>query len=320
MTKQSAASAAPVERTGARKLRKMAQRFEPYALLAAPLILMALFFFYPILYNFLLSFQSLSLFELRRGGDWVGLQNFSRVLTDPLTALSLKNTVVYLTASTVVLRLIIGLGLALLINATVLRRWKLSGLARSLLILPWVTPPVVAVAAWKWLLEPRYGAANQILIQLGIVDEGIPFFFDTSTVWGSIIAIVVWHGLPLVTVSILAGLQSIPQELYEAARVDGATRLHTFRYITLPLLAPVLAILGLLTTIWTYNNFVFVWVATGGGPGDYTQILATQLYTEAFINYRFGVGASIGVLMSLIMAVFAILYFQFVFKKRMNQT
>lgn len=224
-----------------------------------------------------------------------------------------------MTASTVVLRLVMGLGLALLINASVLHRWKLSGIARTLLIIPWVTPPVVAVAAWQWLLEPRYGAVNQLLVGWGILDEGIPFFFDTSTVWGSIIAIVVWNGLPLVTVSILAGLQAIPEELYEAARVDGASKMHAFRYITLPLLAPVLAVVGLLTTIWTYNNFAIVWLATGGGPGNYTEILATQLYTEAFTNYRFGTGAAVGVIMSLIMALFAILYFQFVFKKRMNQ-
>ena len=211
------------------------------------------------------------------------------------------------------------MGFALLLNAPVLRRWRLMGLARSLTLIPWVTPPVVAVAAWKWLLHPRYGAINQILFDLRIIDNGIPFLVKASTVWGAIIAIIVWRELPFVIISLLAGLQSIPSDLYEAATVDGASPLQVFRHITLPLLKPVIVIITMLTTIWTYNNFVYVWLTTQGGPGNYTQVLATQMYTEAFTNYRLGYGASVGVLMSLIMLIFAIVYFLTIFKQSVGQ-
>jgi len=125
--------------------------------------------------------------------------------------------------------------------------------------------------------------------------------------------------LPFVIISVLAGLQAIPGEIIEAARVDGATRLHIFRFVTLPLLAPVLLTVGWLTTIWTYNNFVFVWLTTRGGPGNFTQVLGTQLYNAAFIDYDFGKGAAVGVLMTLVMVIFSTLYYTFIFKGRVGQ-
>ncbi len=301
------------------KTSKRYAQFEPYVLLLPAFIILAGFFLYPFLYNIGLSFQKISLFQLAKGGEWVGLENFKELLKDPLTHLTLKNTVVWLTIATVGLRLILGMGFALLLNTSVLRRWHLQGLARSLTLIPWVTPPVVAVAAWKWLLHPRYGAINQILYDLRIIDSGIPFLVKASTVWGAVVTIIVWRELPFVIISLLAGLQSIPNELYEAARVDGASARQIFRHVTLPTLRPILVIVIMLTTIWTYNNFVYVWLTTQGGPGNFTQVLATQMYTEAFVNYRLGYGASVGVLMSFIMAIFAIVYFFTLFRRNVDR-
>lgn len=302
------------------KRYRLATRIEPYGLLLPALLVLTLFFLWPAVYNFLLSFRSISLFELTKGGEWVGLDNFIELATDPLARLALKNTVFWLTAMTVGLRLVLGLALALLLNSAALQRWHLSGLARSLVLVPWVTPPVVAVAAWKWLLHPRYGAINQLLVGSGLIDDGIPFLMKTSTVWWAIAAVIVWRELPFVVISVLAGLQAIPVELYDAARVDGASALRLFWHITLPLLRPVLVVIVLLTTIWTYNNFVYVWLMTHGGPGNYTQVLATEMYTEAFTNYRLGYGATVGVLMSVTMLIFALLYFVAVFKKSVGET
>lgn len=287
-------------------------------LLLPALAVLAVFFVAPAVSNVVLAFQDVTLFQLGVGGAWVGLANFVSVLTDDLTALALRNTVLLLTAGTVLPRLALGLGLALLLNARVIRRWRLAGLSRALLIIPWATPPVVAVAAWKWLLHPRFGVANQIAVELGVLDQGIPWLLQTSTVWLGIIATVTWQGLPFVAISMLAGLQAIPREVYEAAQVDGASGWQTLRHVTLPLLAPVTVVIALLTTIWTYNNFVYVWLLTGGGPGDYTQVLATQLYTEAFVNYDFGKGAAIGVLMTAIMVLFSVVYFRFVVSARVR--
>ena len=119
----------------------------------------------------------------------------------------------------------------------------------------------------------------------------------------------VWRELPFVVITFLAALQSIPTELRDAARIDGANKWQIQTRIVLPLLKPVIAVVTLLTTIWTFNNFVYVWLATRGGPGDYTQVLATQMYSTSFVDYRMGEGAAIGVLMSLIMFVFALVYF-----------
>ena len=287
---------------------------EPYALLAPALGVLALFFFIPALVNIALSFFKVSIFELGRGGEWVGLSNYSRLLQDPLTWLALKNTIFWLTIASVGLRLGFGLMLALLLNAPTFKRWHLSGLARSLVLIPWVTPPVVAVAAWQWLLQARYGVINQLAIEWGLLDDGIPFLVRSSTVWWAIITIIVWRELPFVVITLLAGLQSMPEEIYEAARIDGAAEWQLLRHITLPLLRPVLAVVTLLTTIWTFNNFLYVWLTTRGGPGESTQVLATQMYTEAFVNYKLGYGASIGIFMSIIMLVFSILYVNTTFK------
>ena len=292
-------------------------RLVPYLLIAPALLILVLLFLGPALYNFVLSLQEVSFFELARGGTWVGFQNYAKIFRDPTTRLALFNTLFWLTTVTVLFRLFVGMGLALLVNAPVLGKYRLSALARSLLLLPWVTPPVVAVAAWQWILHPRYGAVNQLLVQSGTVYEGIPFFAQTSTVWWALVAMIVWREVPFVAISFLAGLQSIPAELYEAARIDGASGLKVFRFITLPLMIPVIGVVGLLSVIWTFNNFLYVWLATRGGPGTYTQVLATHLYTEAFFNYRMGTGAAIGVLMSLLMTLFALVYFRFVLRGRL---
>ncbi len=297
-----------------RSFHRRRKQLEPYTLLLPALGILALFFFSPAVVNIVLSFFSVSLFELGRGGQWVGLSNFSRLLQDPLTWLALKNTVFWLTLATVGFRLFFGLVLALLLNSSVFKRWHISGLARSLVLIPWVTPPVVAVAAWQWLLQARYGVINQIGIELGILNDGIPFLVRSSTVWWAIVTIIVWRELPFVVIALLAGLQSMPEEIYEAARIDGATEWRLLRHITLPLLRPVLAVVTLLTTIWSFNNFLYVWLTTRGGPGKSTQVLATQMYMEAFVNYKLGYGASVGVLMSIIMLLFSIVYVNVTFK------
>lgn len=299
-------------RVGARWLG----RLRPYALVLPAMAVLGLFFAAPAVYNIALSFQRVSLFELGEGGSWVGLANFSELLRDAKTFDALWNTTFWLTGVTVVARLVLGLALALLLNASVFSRWHLTGLTRSLLLLPWVTPQVVAVAAWSWLLEPRFGVINQVLLNLGVIDQRQAFLAKTSTVWPAIDVILVWRELPFVVIAFLAGLQSIPTDLKEAARVDGATEWRVLRSVTLPLLKPVIAVVALLTTIWTFNNFVYVWLTTRGGPGDFTQVLATRVYSAAFIDYRFGMAAAIGVFMSVIMLLFAIGYFFVVFRER----
>ncbi len=293
---------------------------EPYALVLPAMLVLAFFFAGPALYNIALSFQNVSLFDLGQSNQWVGFANFAAVLTGGGLAAAFFNTAVMQTLVTVVLRLVFGLGLAILLNAEVFKRWRLGWLVRSLVLVPFVTPPVVAVAAWKWLLDPRYGAVNQLLLSLGLIERGIPFLSRTSTVWGAIEAMLIWRELPFVIITFLAAMQSIPKELKESARIDGASEFQIHMRIVLPMLKPVIAVVALLTTIWTFNNFVYVWLATRGGPGDYTQVLATKMYTVSFVDYRVGEGAAIGVLISVIMFAFALGYLALLSRKGKGAT
>jgi multiple sugar transport system permease protein len=285
-----------------------AVRRQPYVLLTPALLVMALLFLFPAIYNVILAFQKLTPYDAPGDAVWVGLQNFREVFTDPQTGRSAFNTVFWLTAVTVAIRLVAGMALALLLQSPVLERWKVRGVCRTLVLVPWMIPPVVAVASWKWLLDANSGVVNQILVQSGLVDNGIPFLAQPSTVWWSIVTILVWRELPFVVIVLMAGLQGIPKEQYEAASLDAVNRWQSFRYITVPNLRPVLTVIVLITVIQTFNNFVYVWLSTGGGPGTYTQVLATQLYSAAFVSNSLGEGAAIGLIMSAVMAVFALIY------------
>lgn len=291
------------------------ERLQPYLLTTPALVIVALLFLFPSIYNVVLAFQSLSPFQAPGDADWVGWRNFSRVIADPQFGGAAFNTVFWLTLVTVVLRLIFGIALALALHSPILRRWKVRGLARTMALLPWMVPPVVAVAAWRWILDGNSGVLNQTLESLGLIDSGIPFLAQTSTVWWSVIAIIVWRELPFAVMVLLAGLQSIPDEQYEAASLDGAARWRQFLSVTLPNLRPVLTVVVLVTVIATFNNFVYVWLTTGGGPGAYTAVLATELYSTAFFANNLGGAAAIGLIMTAIMAVFAVLYMRATFKE-----
>ena len=268
------------------------------------------FYLYPTLYNVELSFTDITLLKLRTGGDPVGFRNYRDFLSSSGFLEIAINTVVWLTAASVVLRLLLGLLFALLLHSRFLQNVRLTTIARLALLVPWATPPVVAVIAWRWLFDPNHGAVNSLLLSTGLVSDPIAFLADLQTVWPSIVTIIVWNTTPLVAVSLLAALQTIPEELNEAAAIDGATRWQQFRFVTLPYLMPTLSVLGLMSVIWTFNNFVYVWLATGAGPGTYTNVLATEIYIKAFIDLRVGYSSAIGVVMAIVMALFGALYFR----------
>jgi multiple sugar transport system permease protein len=285
-------------------------RRQPLLLTAPALVVIAVLFLFPAVYNIILSFQKLSPYQSPGDAIWVGLSNFTAVFTNQQTPVAAWNTAFWLTALTVIIRLVLGMGIALLLQSDVLARWKLRGVCRTAVLVPWMVPPVVAVACWKWILDANTGVLNQVLVGLGITHQGTAFLADTSTVWWSVIAIVVWRELPFVVIVLMAGLQSIPREQYEAASLDSAGTWKSFLHVTIPNLRPVITVVVIITVIQTFNNFVYVWLTTGGGPGTYTQVLATQLYSAAFINNNLGQGAAIGIVMSAVMAIFAIVYFR----------
>ncbi|MBI3503572.1 MAG: sugar ABC transporter permease [Proteobacteria bacterium] len=269
---------------------------------------LAAFYVYPTIFNIETSLTDLGIFTLRRGGSWIGLENYAELLTSPDFRRVLFNTVIWLTFVGVSARILLGLGLAFLLNSEALRRWHLTTPARLLLIVPWATPPVVAIIVWRWMLDPRVGSINHALVALGIIDQPIPFLSDAHWVWPSIILIITWNTLPLVTLTFLASLQSLSSELIEAAEIDGASRFQILRYIYLPHLKPAIIVMVLMSTFWTFNNFIYVWLTTGAGPGLYTNVMATEIYIKGFIDGRLGYSAAAGVIMATIMTMFGLLY------------
>lgn len=269
---------------------------------------LAAFYVYPTIFNIETSLTDLGIFTLRRGGDWIGIANYVELLTSPDFRRVLFNTVIWLTVVGVTVRILLGLALAFLLNSQTLRRWRLTTPARLLLIVPWATPPVVAIIVWRWILDPRVGSANDLLMWLGVVGQPIPFLSDAHWVWPAIILIITWNTLPLVTLTFLASLQSLSNELVEAAEIDGASRLQIMRYIYLPHLKPAIIVMVLMSTFWTFNNFIYVWLTTGAGPGLYTNVMATEIYIKGFIDGRLGYSAAAGVVMATLMTAFGLVY------------
>ena len=277
------------------------------------------FYVYPTLFNLETSLTDLSLFGLRRGGEWVGVENYAELFASGDFRRVMWNTIVWLTLIGVSVRIVLGLALAFLLDSATLRRWRLQTLARVLLIVPWATPPVVAIVVWRWLLDPRVGSINAALIALGIVDQPIAFLATREWVWPAILTIITWNTLPLVTLTFLASLQSLPDELVEAARIDGANRMQLVRHVYLPHLRPAIVVMVLMSTFWTFNNFVYVWLTTGAGPGLYTNVMATEVYIQAFINGRFGFSSATGVVMATIMTVFGLIYLRLIARDALEE-
>lgn len=251
---------------------------------------LSLTFFYPMLYQFLLSFEEHTLYTAEP--FFVGLRNYVIVLQDPLFFVALKNALLW-TALSVAFQIILGLFAALLLNIP-RRGYRVF---RNLSLIPFVLPPVAIAVTWKWLYNPLYGLINYLVTLFG--GEPVNFLGRNLALY-SVSWVNIWKAFPFYALFILAGLQSIPQEIHEAARIDGATSFAIFRYITLPLIRPLLFVMALFATVWTFNYFDLIYSMTQGGPGHTTEILATLAYKTVFLKLRFDHAATLGVFMFLV--------------------
>jgi multiple sugar transport system permease protein len=297
----------------------MRSRLFIFAMLAPSFTLLVLFYAYPIFKNLSMSFTDLSLLGMSRGGNWVGLENYREIMRSGDFGHILFNTLIWLTVTSVAIRLLLGLGIAVLLNSGALKRLRMQTIARLGLLIPWATPPIVAVVIWRWLLDPQ-GAVNRAMVGLGILDQPVAFFANVRTVWPAIVTIMVWNTVPLIALSLLSSLQGVPEELYEAAELEGANQWQVFRYITLPFLMPAILVLGLMSVFWSFNNFVYVWLATGAGPGTLTNVLATEVYIKAFVDFRLGYSSAIGMVMALVMAIFGAVYLRLVARRQLEES
>ncbi|XSC45582.1 carbohydrate ABC transporter permease [Bradyrhizobium sp. RDT10] len=271
-------------------------------LLLPAMLLLAGLTLYPVLYGVWLSLHHKHSFFPQQ--SWAGLENYWFLITDPEFSESVWRGVVY-SVSTITLQIIIGVGAALALN----QHFPGRSLVRGIVLFPYVIPTVVAVILWKWLLNNQFGLINYGMVMLGLTDEPINWMGRTY-IMTSLILISVWQFFPFVVLAVLARLQTIPTELYEAARVDGAGALSRFFHVTLPQLASVLFIVVLLRTIWMFTKFDTVWLLTqGGGAEKYIRTLPVYAYLRAFHYYEAGTGAAASVVMFLLLVVFAAVYF-----------
>lgn len=275
----------------------------PYLSILPVLAVLTAILLYPLLQVIVMSFRAVDLARPVPGQPFIGFDNYAEMLSRPQFWQSLTVTAIY-TVSVVVLTSLGGLAIAQLLNA----RFRGRALARTLLILPWALPPVVTGLVWSWMFDYQFGVINYALRWLHLVDKSLNFIVSPDLALPAVICATTWKTLPLATIILLAGLQSISAELYEAAEIDGASPLHRYRYVTLPGLRPVLGLLLLLETLWNFKSFTYIYMMTGGGPGRSTEVLVVNAYFEAFQFYKFGLAASIGIIILIICLVISVLY------------
>jgi multiple sugar transport system permease protein len=234
---------------------------------------------------------------------FVGLGNYLKLLQDDRFLNSLEVTVVFSVAS-VILELILGVAIALVLN----ERFKGRGFVRGLIILPWAMPSIVNAAMWQWIYNADYGALNALLTQLGLIDKYQIWLASPLAARALIILANVWKETPFTVLLVLAALQSIPDDIFDAAKVDGASAWQRFWRITLRLLTPVIMVAGFLQLLWGFQTFELAYIITGGGPASSTELLALRIYAQTFKSLRFGYGASIAYLTGLIILIPAIFY------------
>ena len=257
-----------------------------YALIVPLLLVMFVLLAYPVVSALLISFQDKM---MGRPGHYIGLGNYTELLfKDRRFRMVVRNSVLY-TFVSVFGKLIIGLGMAVLLN----QRIKMRTIFRGWLLLPWVAPTFVTALTWRWMYDGTSGVFNFILGKLGLIDVPIAWLGNASTALLAVTATNIWHGFPFFGVSLLAALQAIPSELYEAAEVDGASPWQKFRHITIPGIMTVIIITTMLSLIWTFNDFQIVYIMTGGGPAFATHIFATYAYTIGFSGSRLGYAIAI---------------------------
>jgi multiple sugar transport system permease protein len=274
------------------------------ALLLLPaLLLLALLTLYPVLYGVWISFFNKHSFFPQQ--SFVGLGNYAAILVDPEFWASVRRGAIY-SLTTIALQVTLGVGAAVLLN----ERFPGRNILRAIVIFPYVVPTVVAVIVWKWLLDSQFGLVNYVLQSTGIADQPISWM-GRDWIMVSLILVSVWQFFPFVVIGVLARLQTIPRELYEAATVDGATALQRFRYVTLPQLKSVLFVIVLLRSIWMFTKFDTPWLMIqGGGAETYIRTLPVYTYLRTFAYYEAGLGSAMAVVMFLMLASASGIYFR----------
>ncbi|MFE4950164.1 carbohydrate ABC transporter permease [Leifsonia sp. NPDC056665] len=284
--------------------RPSGERIAQWLFILPAVAYLALFFGYPIVQNVVMSFQEYTTKTFYTGeAPWVGFANYVTVITSSLFPTTLINTALF-TIGSIVGQFVIGMALAIFFN----RRFPLSGVLRALLLLPWLLPLIASTAVWKWILDQDSGILNQTLLFFHLTPHAVPWLSSPDVALVSVILVNIWLGIPFNVTILYGGLQGIPDELYEAAALDGATGWKAFWNITWPNLRPVVSVVLVLGVVYTLKVLDIILGLTGGGPANATQTLATNSYHESFVLFSFGTGAAISNILIVISLIFTAVY------------
>jgi len=248
-----------------------------------------LFLAYPLVLGVWLSFTDA---RIGRSGVFIGLENYEWLMGDSTFLLSVFNTLLYTSVASVI-KFAVGLYLALLLN----ERLPFKVILRALVLIPFIVPTVLSAIAFWWLFDPQFSIISWSLKKMGLITANIDFLGDIWNARWSVIFANIWRGVPFVAITLLAGLQTVSPSLYEAATIDGATPWQRFRFITYPLLTPIIAVVMTFSVLFTFTDFQLIWVMTRGGPVNATHLMATLSYQRAILGGQLGEGAAISTAM-----------------------
>jgi multiple sugar transport system permease protein len=293
------------QRTGWREtLRQVRKNWTAYLFLSPWVIIFCIFTLYSVSFSFYLSFHEWNALEPDK--PFVGLENYIKLFRDDRFYQALWNTVLF-TGFGVPLGMISGLLVALLLNTKV----RGQGLYRTLYYIPVITPLVVSAVIWKWIYQGDYGLLNYYLLKFGLISEKLLWLSDPDLAMPALIVMGVWGGTGGVMVLYLAGLQSIPEELYDAAKVDGASGLQRLLHITVPLLAPTTFFVLITSVIGSFQSFAHIYIMTGGGPLRRTTVIGYYLYEKGFRHFEMGYASAMAYVLFGIIFVFTLLQMRF---------
>jgi multiple sugar transport system permease protein len=297
-------TAAPAEEaTPVRSRSPLTRRLLPFGYLSPTVLLIVVLMVVPIIMVISYSFRDNVI--VQENSVFAGFANYTKVLTDADFLVAMKNTAIFISVSTAA-HLVLGLTFAMMLNSPLV-----SGVTKAIFrivyILPWLFTIAVIAVIWRLLLDPS-GVINYVLNAMGLIQEGVNWLGSPSTALWAVTFANIWSGYPFFMISLLAGLQGISADLYEAAAVDGTNWRQRFMYVTLPQLRPVIISMAVLDLIWTSQQFALIWMMTGGGPLNTTEMLSTYTYKQAFSEYEFATASAAAVIVLLITMVLAFFY------------
>jgi multiple sugar transport system permease protein len=266
-----------------------------WLMLAPGVAFLLAFVAYPFFYGIWLSLHDR---PVARSGVFVGLANFATLAHDAVFWQVTRNTFLY-TFVTTILKLLGGLAMALVIN----QKFRGRNLVRAFLLLPFIVPTILSTVAWMWIFDPTFSVINWVLVHTGAISSGFSWLGNATLAMVSIIIVNTWRGIPFYGITILAGLQTIAPDLYEAAAIDGATIRQRFFYVTLPIIKPILIIVTMFSVIFTFSDFQIVYALTHGGPANATQVFVTYAFDLGMSGGQLGLGAAAALAMLPALAV-----------------